>query len=579
MADHNLPLVTSLYTDFVAQVNARLQDLAKGLDSVNTSPTNLVAQSIRYNSTSFKWERWSGTAWGDLASAYSININGTVGATTPTTGAFTTISATTSATLPASTTIGGISPVTVSGTQTLTNKTLTTPIISSISNSGTITIPSGTDTLVGRATTDTLTNKTLTAPKFVNGGFIADSNDNELIKFVSVASAVNEISVTNTVTAGIPSISATGGDTNISLNLVSKGTGTVRVNGVDIVTTTGTQTLTNKTWNGALVGLAYGGTGASTAPAARTNLGATTVGNNLFILANPSAISYLRINADNTVSTIDGTTLRTEIGAVSSVAGTGTVSGLTLTGSVTSSGSLTLGGTLAVTPSNFSSQSANTVLIAPNGSAGVPTFRALVATDIPTLNQNTTGTASNVTGIVAIANGGTGASTAAAARANLGLGSAAILNTTSTGASGVVVVASNGVVEAGRYIDFNAIGGDAVDYTVRLDGGAAGSTTLTLTGNFVASGDITAFSDKRLKSNVQKIESPLSKVLAISGYSYNRRDIPTNTRSMGVLAQDVQKVIPEAVVPQGSGLLSVSYNGLVALLIEAVKELNAKLER
>jgi hypothetical protein len=48
--------------------------------------------------------------------------------------------------------------------QTLTNKTLTTPIISSISNTGTLTLPTSTDTLVGRATTDTLTNKTLTTP-------------------------------------------------------------------------------------------------------------------------------------------------------------------------------------------------------------------------------------------------------------------------------------------------------------------------------------------------------------------------------------------------------------------------------
>lgn len=53
---------------------------------------------------------------------------------------------------------------TLTGSQTLTNKTLTTPIITSISNSGTITVPTGTDTLVGRATTDTLTNKTLTSP-------------------------------------------------------------------------------------------------------------------------------------------------------------------------------------------------------------------------------------------------------------------------------------------------------------------------------------------------------------------------------------------------------------------------------
>src|SRR5210317_2159705 len=54
--------------------------------------------------------------------------------------------------------------VDLTGSQTLTNKTLTTPVISSISNTGTLTLPTSTDTLVGKATTDTLTNKTLTSP-------------------------------------------------------------------------------------------------------------------------------------------------------------------------------------------------------------------------------------------------------------------------------------------------------------------------------------------------------------------------------------------------------------------------------
>ena len=61
--------------------------------------------------------------------------------------------------------------VTKTGTQTLTNKTLTTPVISSISNSGTITLPTSSDTLVGRATTDTLTNKTLTSPSLASPTF------------------------------------------------------------------------------------------------------------------------------------------------------------------------------------------------------------------------------------------------------------------------------------------------------------------------------------------------------------------------------------------------------------------------
>jgi hypothetical protein len=99
-------------------------------------------------------------------------------------------------------------------------------------------------------------------------------------------------------------------------------------------------------WDGGSTGL--------TAATGRTSLGATTVGGNLFTLANPSAITFPRINADNTVSTLDAASFRTAIGAgtssttgtVTSVSGTGTVNGLTLTGTVTSSGSLTLGGTL-----------------------------------------------------------------------------------------------------------------------------------------------------------------------------------------------------------------------------------------
>jgi len=76
------------------------------------------------------------------AFATTLTVSGTTGVTLPTTGTL----------------------ATLAGTETLTNKTLTTPIIASISNTGTLTLPTSTDTLVGRATTDTLTNKTLTSP-------------------------------------------------------------------------------------------------------------------------------------------------------------------------------------------------------------------------------------------------------------------------------------------------------------------------------------------------------------------------------------------------------------------------------
>ncbi len=136
-----------------------------------------------------------------------------------------------------------------------------------------------------------------------------------------------------------------------------------------------------------------------------------------------------------TVTSVDvsgGTTGLTTSGGPVTGAGTITISGTlnvgnggtgatTLTGIVkgngTSAFSAAVSGTDYLAP--FGSQTQAHVYAAPSGSAGTPSFRALVASDIPTLNQNTTGTAANVTGTVAVANGGTGATDAATARSNL----------------------------------------------------------------------------------------------------------------------------------------------------------------
>jgi hypothetical protein len=87
---------------------------------------------------------------------------------------------------------------------------------------------------------ETLTNKTLTAPKIANGGFVADANGNEQIKFTTTASAVNELTVVNSATSNAPEISSTGGDTNIDLKITPKGSGKIVLDGISFPNADGT---------------------------------------------------------------------------------------------------------------------------------------------------------------------------------------------------------------------------------------------------------------------------------------------------------------------------------------------------
>ena len=82
--------------------------------------------------------------------------------------------------------------------------------------------------------TQTLTNKTLTSPKI--GTSILDTNGNELFKLTATSSAVNELTFANAATGNAPAFTASGGDSNININLVPKGTGVVQQNGATLAT-------------------------------------------------------------------------------------------------------------------------------------------------------------------------------------------------------------------------------------------------------------------------------------------------------------------------------------------------------
>jgi hypothetical protein len=175
------------------------------------------------------------------------------------------------------------------------------------------------------------------------------------------------------------------------------------------ITSSGTITLAGT------LAVANGGTGLTTAPA-----------NGALDIGNSTGFTRTTLTAGTGVTITNGSGSIT----IAATGSGGTVTGVTATSPVASSGGtapvISLSAGYGDTLNPYASKTANFFLAAPNGSSGAPTFRAIVAADIPTLNQNTTGTAANVTGIVAVANGGTGASTLTADNVILGNGTSAV---------------------------------------------------------------------------------------------------------------------------------------------------------
>ncbi len=72
MADHSKPLTTSTYANFVTELDARFDDLAVGLDPAVTTTSNVPTNAIRWNSAGNNWQKWNGSAWGNLSATFSF---------------------------------------------------------------------------------------------------------------------------------------------------------------------------------------------------------------------------------------------------------------------------------------------------------------------------------------------------------------------------------------------------------------------------------------------------------------------------------------------------------------------------
>lgn len=124
-------------------------------------------------------------------------------------------------------------------------------------------------------------------------------------------------------------------------------------------------------------------------------------------------------------------------------------------------------------------------------------------------------------------------------------------------------------------------GGSSTRFLVSTDSIGNAKTTvyneLLVTGFITSNGNITAYSDISLKENIEVIPDALSKIQKIRGVSFDRKDINDSPRFVGVIAQEVEEVLPEVVSVNDDGIKSVAYSNMVALLIEAVKELKQEI--
>ena len=102
---------------------------------------------------------------------------------------------------------------------------------------------------------------------------------------------------------------------------------------------------------------------------------------------------------------------------------------------------------------------------------------------------------------------------------------------------------------------------------------------LDVSGEIRATQNITAYSDARVKTDLQIIPDAIGKVCSLTGYTYTRTDLPAGTpRFTGLVAQDVQRVLPEAVSTDDRGYLGIVYGNLAGMFVEAIKDLRGSID-
>jgi hypothetical protein len=358
----------------------------------------------------------------------------------------------------------------------------------------------------------------------------------------------------------------------------------------------------------ATLAVTSGGTGGNTQALGRTGLGATTLGANLFTLANVAVERYIKINANNTVETLTAADFKDALSIGSS---SGTVTGVTATSPLAATAGnapvISLSGTVALANGGSGQTSAQAAM---NAFAGAVTsgsylrgngtnvvMSAIQAADVPTLNQATTNNAGSVTYLPNRTDAAAYPVVWGAAYTNasgtIAYSCAAVTIQSSTGTLFATSFSGSGAGLTGTATSLN-IGGNAANVTgtVVVANGGTGATTfptgqilygngtgaIQSSANLIFSSNnlgigtspgafkldvngtihytsLSASSDGRFKKNVQVILNPLDKISSLRGVRFEwnefinaRRDgYELNRPTFGVIAQELEEVFPELI--------------------------------
>jgi len=534
----------------------------KTINGPDNTLTNIANSSLSNSSITFARVGGNSTAasLGDTVSFQGTASEVTVGESS---GTFT-IGLPASVAITTGLTVNSLAVATVTGTETLTNKTLTSPVISTISNTGTITLPTSTDTLVGKATTDTLTNKSISLTTNTVTGTLAEFStavsDATLVSIAGTETLTNK-TLTN------PTINAFTGTGNGSI------TGDLTVSGaadLGSISTIGDLNLgpyskISDTWTNNAYGFLVLDQTNAPSQASGPNIVLNSQGSNggqqhsngdwlgtvqwhgYSSTGSSRIFAFLRATVENATDGATEGRLNIHLGHNG---GSATPYVFTNSGIEMNSGveylkfqGATYNATNITTLQVTDPTAARTITL-PDATGTV------VVSALSPLSLSTAGTIS--LGTVPISKGGTGATTAADARTAL------TLNT---------------------------------DQDVQFDSLGVGTAASGTTGEIRATNNITGYysSDSRLKENIQNIPDALDKIMMLKGVTFDWTDEHIKERGgedgyfvkkhdTGLIAQDVQQVLPEIVRKKKDGYLGIQYDKTVGLLVEAIKELKAEIE-